>query len=62
MAYAVDEMASEANTARAVGLPRRCSPSRWDSSGRPTMTRLTVEYMLTAGTVVGQMPAAEGDS
>src|SRR4051812_10016439 len=44
VAYAVDEIASDANTARAVGLPRRCPSSSVEASGRPTTSRFSAEY------------------
>ena len=40
LAYAVDEIASEAKTASAVGIPRRWCCSSSLASGEPTSLRL----------------------
>ena len=41
LAYAEDDMTSDDNTARAVGLPRRWPPSCSLTSGGPRRMRLT---------------------
>ena len=45
VAYAVEEMASEANTGRAMIFRRRWWRSSADGIGRPTRIRFRVEYM-----------------
>src|SRR5262245_1813384 len=57
IAYAVDEMASDAKTGRATILRRRWWCSSADGIGLPTRIRLVVEYM--AGASIAHAPATD---
>src|SRR5687768_4876629 len=62
VAYAVDEMASDAKIARAKTLSRRRSDSSAEASGRPTTSRLRIEAMAAQSPWVAWSSTSGGEA